>query len=145
MLIRKKGGKIQYDFNLRETSEFLEESVVCSGEKTGAAVVQGQFGGYCHGASSLLLLSPPLLLLLFLKFRGVKSDPQATSGGVEIGEQPKKLKLYSYWRSSCAFRVRIALNLKGLLLLLLLPLDYSLILMVGFLFYLHSGGSSLIL
>ncbi|KAI6702947.1 hypothetical protein NL676_012083 [Syzygium grande] len=25
-----------------------------------------------------------------------------------------KLKLYSYWRSSCAFRVRIALNLKGL-------------------------------
>uniref|UniRef100_A0A0C9RJZ9 glutathione transferase n=1 Tax=Wollemia nobilis TaxID=56998 RepID=A0A0C9RJZ9_9CONI len=25
-----------------------------------------------------------------------------------------KLKLYSYWRSSCAWRVRIALNLKGL-------------------------------
>ncbi|XP_054778513.1 glutathione S-transferase zeta class-like [Prosopis cineraria] len=25
-----------------------------------------------------------------------------------------KLKLYSYWRSSCAFRVRIALNLKGI-------------------------------
>ncbi|KAK4580648.1 hypothetical protein RGQ29_024334 [Quercus rubra] len=25
-----------------------------------------------------------------------------------------KLKLYSYWRSSCSFRVRIALNLKGL-------------------------------
>ncbi|KAB1202203.1 Glutathione S-transferase zeta class, partial [Morella rubra] len=24
------------------------------------------------------------------------------------------LKLYSYWRSSCSFRVRIALNLKGL-------------------------------
>ncbi|CAN4108254.1 unnamed protein product [Withania somnifera] len=30
------------------------------------------------------------------------------------GEQSKKLQLYSYWRSSCAFRVRIALNLKGL-------------------------------
>jgi len=30
------------------------------------------------------------------------------------GEEPTKLKLYSYWRSSCSFRVRIALNLKGL-------------------------------
>ncbi|XP_004230388.1 glutathione S-transferase zeta class isoform X1 [Solanum lycopersicum] len=30
------------------------------------------------------------------------------------GEESKKLQLYSYWRSSCAFRVRIALNLKGL-------------------------------
>ncbi|OAY46654.1 glutathione S-transferase zeta class isoform X3 [Manihot esculenta] len=30
-------------------------------------------------------------------------------------EEPKnKLKLYSYWRSSCSYRVRIALNLKGL-------------------------------
>ncbi|KAL8222863.1 hypothetical protein R6Q57_020262 [Mikania cordata] len=29
-------------------------------------------------------------------------------------EQPKKLQLYSYHRSSCSFRVRIALNLKGL-------------------------------
>lgn len=29
------------------------------------------------------------------------------------GEKSKKLQLYSYWRSSCAFRVRIALNLKG--------------------------------
>jgi maleylacetoacetate isomerase len=26
----------------------------------------------------------------------------------------EKLKLYSYWRSSCAHRVRIALALKGL-------------------------------
>ena len=25
-----------------------------------------------------------------------------------------KMKLYTYWRSSCAYRVRIALNLKGL-------------------------------
>ena len=25
----------------------------------------------------------------------------------------EKLKLYSYWRSSAAYRVRIALNLKG--------------------------------
>ncbi|KAA8536662.1 hypothetical protein F0562_029140 [Nyssa sinensis] len=29
-------------------------------------------------------------------------------------EEPKKLKLYSYFRSSCSCRVRIALNLKGL-------------------------------
>ncbi|KAG6394847.1 hypothetical protein SASPL_145437 [Salvia splendens] len=28
--------------------------------------------------------------------------------------EPNKLKLYSYWRSSCSCRVRIALNLKGL-------------------------------
>ncbi|KAK2993632.1 hypothetical protein RJ640_019272, partial [Escallonia rubra] len=33
------------------------------------------------------------------------------SGGVE--EVHNKLKLYSYWRSSCSCRVRIALNLKG--------------------------------
>lgn len=40
---------------------------------------------------------------------------QAT-GGVASGAAgvPTKLKLYSYWRSSCSFRVRIALNLKGL-------------------------------
>lgn len=30
------------------------------------------------------------------------------------GEDSKKLKLYSYWRSSCSCRVRIALKLKGL-------------------------------
>ncbi|KAM7481931.1 hypothetical protein LguiB_006514 [Lonicera macranthoides] len=30
------------------------------------------------------------------------------------GEETKKLKLYSNWRSSCSWRVRIALNLKGL-------------------------------
>ncbi|KAK7348307.1 hypothetical protein VNO80_22858 [Phaseolus coccineus] len=29
-------------------------------------------------------------------------------------EEENKLTLYSYWRSSCSFRVRIALNLKGL-------------------------------
>ncbi|XP_068463239.1 glutathione S-transferase zeta class-like isoform X3 [Phaseolus vulgaris] len=29
-------------------------------------------------------------------------------------EEKNKLTLYSYWRSSCSFRVRIALNLKGL-------------------------------
>ncbi|XP_022716345.1 glutathione S-transferase zeta class-like [Durio zibethinus] len=28
--------------------------------------------------------------------------------------EEKKLKLYSYWRSSCSYRIRIALNLKGL-------------------------------
>ncbi|XP_057999095.1 glutathione S-transferase 2-like [Hevea brasiliensis] len=32
----------------------------------------------------------------------------------QVEEDPKKLKLYSYWRSSCSTRVRIALNLKGL-------------------------------
>ncbi|KAJ9550725.1 hypothetical protein OSB04_014770 [Centaurea solstitialis] len=35
----------------------------------------------------------------------------ATSSGQE---ESKKLQLYSYHRSSCSFRVRIALNLKGL-------------------------------
>ncbi|KAK7387640.1 hypothetical protein VNO78_22427 [Psophocarpus tetragonolobus] len=34
-------------------------------------------------------------------------------------EEDTKLKLYSYWRSSCSHRVRIALNLKGL------PYDYK--------------------
>ncbi|XP_050227361.1 glutathione S-transferase zeta class-like [Mercurialis annua] len=29
-------------------------------------------------------------------------------------ESSSKLKLYSYWRSSCSYRVRIALNLKGI-------------------------------
>ncbi|KAJ4952423.1 hypothetical protein NE237_029255 [Protea cynaroides] len=29
-------------------------------------------------------------------------------------QERQKLKLYSYWRSSCSWRVRIALNLKGL-------------------------------
>ncbi|XP_039033655.1 glutathione S-transferase zeta class-like isoform X1 [Hibiscus syriacus] len=32
----------------------------------------------------------------------------------EQAQQQNKLKLYSYWRSSCSFRIRIALNLKGL-------------------------------
>ncbi|XP_038999796.1 glutathione S-transferase zeta class-like [Hibiscus syriacus] len=31
-----------------------------------------------------------------------------------MAQQQNKLKLYSYWRSSCSFRIRIALNLKGL-------------------------------
>ncbi|GAB2284003.1 Glutathione S-transferase zeta-1 [Dionaea muscipula] len=31
-----------------------------------------------------------------------------------MAEEKPKLKLYSYWRSSCSFRVRIALNWKGL-------------------------------
>ncbi|XWS11600.1 hypothetical protein CRYUN_Cryun37aG0013200 [Craigia yunnanensis] len=31
-----------------------------------------------------------------------------------MAHEEKKLKLYSYWRSSCSFRIRIALNLKGL-------------------------------
>ncbi|KAE8674056.1 Glutathione S-transferase Z1 [Hibiscus syriacus] len=32
----------------------------------------------------------------------------------EQAQQQNKLKLYSYWRSSCSFRIRVALNLKGL-------------------------------
>ncbi|XP_048443329.1 glutathione S-transferase zeta class-like isoform X5 [Pyrus x bretschneideri] len=39
----------------------------------------------------------------------VEVEAQAAT---ESGDQ--QLKLYSYWRSSCAYRVRIALNLKGL-------------------------------
>ncbi|KAJ4958245.1 hypothetical protein NE237_025356 [Protea cynaroides] len=35
------------------------------------------------------------------------------TGDSKLQEQ-QKLKLYSYWRSSCSWRVRIALNLKGL-------------------------------
>ncbi|XP_010252224.1 PREDICTED: glutathione S-transferase 2-like isoform X2 [Nelumbo nucifera] len=37
----------------------------------------------------------------------------ANSSDCTDKEQPK-LKLYSYWRSSCSWRARIALNLKGL-------------------------------
>nr|KYP52110.1 Glutathione S-transferase zeta class [Cajanus cajan] len=36
------------------------------------------------------------------------------SASVGEEEDNNKLTLYSYWRSSCSFRVRIALNLKGL-------------------------------
>lgn len=35
-------------------------------------------------------------------------------GGVASSVEVPKLKLYSYWRSSCSWRVRIGLNLKGL-------------------------------
>ncbi|CAN6362645.1 unnamed protein product [Urochloa humidicola] len=38
----------------------------------------------------------------------------AGAGVVPVPEPPAKLKLYSFWRSSCSQRVRIALNLKGL-------------------------------
>ncbi|XP_050273107.1 glutathione S-transferase zeta class-like [Quercus robur] len=38
----------------------------------------------------------------------------SVSGDKKEKESELKLKLYSYWRSSCSFRVRIALNLKGL-------------------------------
>ncbi|XP_043726335.1 glutathione S-transferase 2-like isoform X2 [Telopea speciosissima] len=38
----------------------------------------------------------------------------AKNAGVSILQEQTKLKLYSYWRSSCSWRVRIALNLKGL-------------------------------
>ncbi|OVA05820.1 Glutathione S-transferase [Macleaya cordata] len=39
---------------------------------------------------------------------------EATTASDSNALQVPKLKLYSYWRSSCSFRVRIALNLKGL-------------------------------
>ncbi|KAM2341286.1 hypothetical protein ACFX1X_020637 [Malus domestica] len=39
----------------------------------------------------------------------VEVEAQAAT---ESGDQ--QIKLYSYWRSSCSYRVRIALNLKGL-------------------------------
>ncbi|CAM0149405.1 unnamed protein product [Urochloa decumbens] len=39
---------------------------------------------------------------------------QAIAGTGAVPEPPAKLKLYSFWRSSCSQRVRIALNLKGL-------------------------------
>ncbi|XP_071932524.1 glutathione S-transferase 2 isoform X4 [Coffea arabica] len=40
---------------------------------------------------------------------------QATGGhGAREEAEPKKLKLYSYWLSSCSCRVRIGLDLKGL-------------------------------
>ena len=39
---------------------------------------------------------------------------QATGGhGAREEAEPKKLKLYSYWLSSCSCRVRIGLDLKG--------------------------------
>ncbi|CAM0144636.1 unnamed protein product [Urochloa decumbens] len=37
---------------------------------------------------------------------------QAIAGTGAVPEPPAKLKLYSFWRSSCSQRVRIALNLK---------------------------------
>ncbi|KAF4403662.1 hypothetical protein G4B88_002515 [Cannabis sativa] len=39
---------------------------------------------------------------------------EGSPGATATGDDQPKLKLYSYWRSSCSFRVRIALNLKGL-------------------------------
>lgn len=39
----------------------------------------------------------------------VSDDVSSLAAAVEHGEQPI---LYSYWRSSCSWRVRIALNLK---------------------------------
>ncbi|XP_028098293.1 glutathione S-transferase zeta class-like [Camellia sinensis] len=38
----------------------------------------------------------------------------ASGGGGVVVEPKTKLQLYSYFRSSCSQRVRIALNLKGL-------------------------------
>ncbi|KAI3947467.1 hypothetical protein MKW92_049157 [Papaver armeniacum] len=39
---------------------------------------------------------------------------EATTSATSIIQQPPTLKLYSYFRSSCSFRVRFALHLKGL-------------------------------
>ncbi|XP_014624776.1 glutathione S-transferase zeta class isoform X1 [Glycine max] len=48
----------------------------------------------------------------------VKERVGGSATDTEIEMEEKKLKLYSYWISSCSFRVRFALNLKGL------PYDY---------------------
>ncbi|XP_043715714.1 glutathione S-transferase 2-like [Telopea speciosissima] len=44
-------------------------------------------------------------------------DPnsQVVSGSSHSSSSPAKLLLYSYWQSSCSWRVRFALNLKGLI------------------------------
>ncbi|KAI3874924.1 hypothetical protein MKW98_019497 [Papaver atlanticum] len=39
---------------------------------------------------------------------------EATTSATSIIQQPPTLKLYSYFKSSCSFRVRFALHLKGL-------------------------------
>jgi len=39
---------------------------------------------------------------------------KASTNVIVEEEEQQQLILYSYWRSSCSFRVRIALNLKGL-------------------------------
>ncbi|CAL5188604.1 unnamed protein product [Lathyrus oleraceus] len=51
---------------------------------------------------------------LINSFYFVDSNKASASVGEEAEHNNNKLTLYSYWRSSCSFRVRIALNLKGL-------------------------------
>ncbi|CAN6584685.1 unnamed protein product [Malus baccata var. baccata] len=41
-------------------------------------------------------------------------EAQEVEAQAATGSGQQQLKLYSYWMSSCSFRVRIALNLKGL-------------------------------
>ncbi|PHT47151.1 Glutathione S-transferase Z1 [Capsicum baccatum] len=55
---------------------------------------------------------------------GSMSDWLSLLAAAGSGEESKKLKLYSYWRSSCAFRVRKPLNLKGSVVIEKLSLDY---------------------
>lgn len=58
--------------------------------------------------SYMIWLWPEFFRLILLFYLGI-CDVQAESGE----SNKNKLKLYSYWRSSCSQRVRIALNLKG--------------------------------
>ncbi|KAF9608069.1 hypothetical protein IFM89_005984 [Coptis chinensis] len=44
---------------------------------------------------------------------GAAIDAYSEDASAVIQDHPKQLKLYSYWRSSCSWRVCIALNLKG--------------------------------
>ncbi|KAI3701904.1 hypothetical protein L6452_27362 [Arctium lappa] len=63
-----------------------------------------------HTHASPLFCSLPLCFCS-LAFAVTIQSTMTTSSGQE---ESKKLQLYSYYRSSCSFRVRIALNLKGL-------------------------------
>ncbi|KAL4655185.1 hypothetical protein ACB092_01G432400 [Castanea dentata] len=44
----------------------------------------------------------------------MEGESGSGSGSGEVKKQKQKLKLYSFWWSTCSFRVRIALNFKGL-------------------------------
>lgn len=65
------------------------------------------------------MLTMHLLFIVFSNcylinsFYFVDSNKASASVGEEAEHNNNKLTLYSYWRSSCSFRVRIALNLKG--------------------------------
>lgn len=68
------------------------------------------------GSWSPVAVAPPCQLLITAASPLVRFHPnQAIAGAGAVPEPPPaKLKLYSFWRSSCSQRVRIALNLKGI-------------------------------